>query len=163
LGVVPLHSVTTPSSGVKPWQGSIWRNSGVNVGRDACSVTWNLCTNSAFGLRLRKKRKTVFELAGRRTSRMPAVRHLTARALTVALTCLLYLLTHVCRLVCSGLLCYIYTGIPGYSALHLALFPKSTVVQYCVADFNFYHRPTGGLVGSLLTWFGCSPSNLQSM
>jgi hypothetical protein len=26
-----------------------------------------------------------------------------------------------------------------------------------------YHRPTGGLVGSLLTWFGCSPSNLQSM
>jgi hypothetical protein len=29
------------------------------------------------------------------------------------------------------------TGIPRYSALHLALLPKSTVVQYYVADFSF--------------------------
>jgi hypothetical protein len=30
-----------------------------------------------------------------------------------------------------------YTGIPLYSALHLALLPKSTVVQYFVVDFSF--------------------------
>jgi hypothetical protein len=30
-----------------------------------------------------------------------------------------------------------HTGIPLYSALHLALLPKSTVVQYYVVDFSF--------------------------
>jgi hypothetical protein len=37
---------------------------------EACSATWNLGTNSAFALEPGKPRKTLIELAGRRTFRM---------------------------------------------------------------------------------------------
>jgi hypothetical protein len=39
------------------WGVTLWRNFDVNIGRaawGACSATWNLGTNSAFALRIRK-------------------------------------------------------------------------------------------------------------
>jgi hypothetical protein len=54
--------------------------------------------------------------------------------------------------------------------LRLAIFPSHQGISELenIEDrfklaYSFYHRPTGGLVRSLLTWFGCSPSSLRSM
>jgi hypothetical protein len=32
LNRVPLHSITTPSSDIKPWEGSIWQNFDIYIG-----------------------------------------------------------------------------------------------------------------------------------
>jgi hypothetical protein len=42
-----------------------------------------------------------------------------------------------CKQKVTRFLVTVSTGIPCYSALHLALLPKSMVVQYYVAEFSF--------------------------